>query len=262
MGEFAQTYQFSGQALYDMHMHLGFFGDPLRAACELEQSSIAALCATVTPGEFEQLQAIGLDGVASVRLGVGLHPWWIADGRCGDAEVQKAALLAADTRFIAEIGLDFGGSRGESRGAQIAALDAVLEACENGGHVLSVHAVQSADTVLDLLDTHSTCTNNEAIFHWFSGSGTDLTRAIKAGCYFSVNARMLSTRRGRAYAQQIPAKQLLIETDLPSSAEAELSIAEYAEQLEQTARILCDLRGKEILPTIAETSTRLLSLPH
>lgn len=246
--------------LCDMHMHLGFFGDPLRAAYELEQLGIAALCATVTPGEFEKLQAAGAARRANVRLGVGLHPWWIADGRCGEAEVRKAALLAAEARFVAEIGLDFGGDRSNSHDAQIAALNAILGTCENGGHILSIHAVQAAETVLDLLDTHSTRANNDVIFHWFSGSGTELTRGIKAGCYFSVNTRMLNTKRGRSYAQQIPAKQLLIETDLPSSAEAELSIAEYAEQLEQTARILCDLRGKEILPAIAATSQRLLRL--
>lgn len=256
----SQAQQIENMPLFDMHMHLGFFAEPVDVARRLEQCGIYALCATVTPNEFEELQTTGADSFSNVRLGVGLHPWWIADKRCDSADVERAAQLAASQRYVAEIGLDFGGMRCETRDAQIQALNAMLTTCENGGHILSLHAVQATNAVLDALKTHSICSNNDVIFHWFSGSGTELAQAVKAGCFFSVNSRMLNTKRGRSYAQQIPAEQLLIETDLPSSADAgaSLSFEEYVTQLKQTAEAMAQLRGNEVLRTIAKTSARLL----
>ena len=66
------------------------------------------------------------------------------------------------------------------------------------------------------------------IFHWFSGSSAQLKRARDLGCFFSVNAFMLQTKRGREYAKAIPLDRLLIETDLPEETSidacAELSL--------------------------------------
>lgn len=255
-------FQIDSTVLIDMHAHLMFYADASAAASCLADSRVAVLCATVTPAEYEAAQSCGLGAAPNVRLGVGLHPWWIADGRCGAAEVERTACLAETNRYVAEVGLDFAGARSESRDAQISALDAILAACENGGHLISLHAVQSADAVLDLLAKHGTCSNNDVVFHWFSGSGEDLFRAVQAGCSFSVNTRMLQTKRGRAYAQQIPLAQLLLETDAPSSAQqgADFTPQHHIAQLQETARIVEELRGAEALSIIAETSARLLEL--
>ena len=53
------------------------------------------------------------------------------------------------------------------------------------------------------------------------------------GCLFSVNEFMLATRRGRAYARQIPTGQLLLETDLPAEPGHPLAVspAEHARRL-------------------------------
>lgn len=248
--------------LFDMHAHLMFYPDSLAAANKLASAGAAVLCATVAPSEYEKALETDLGSVRGVRLGVGLHPWWIADGRCGIPEVEQVAQLVKHERYVAEVGLDFAGNRIQSRQAQVEALNAVLTACENGGHLLSIHAVQSANTVLDMLAFHRTYANNDVIFHWFSGSGEDLVRAVREGCFFSVNARMLSTRRGRSYVQQIPLVQLLLETDAPSSVQegTTFTVAQHIEQLEQTAAAVEKLHGDQALEIIAETSTRLLEI--
>lgn len=203
----------------DMHCHLGFFADPMAAARELEAAGVEALCATVTPAEFEHLRELGIEQCSNVHLGVGLHPWWVADGTCGEAEIARAAELAAAEHYVSEIGLDFSHGREEQGEEQIAAFECMLEAVQNGGHVLSIHSVNAAGEVLYLLDKYGTCANNQVIFHWFSGSSYELMRARQLGCYFSVGVRMLETKRGRSYAQQIPPERLLLETDMPASAE-------------------------------------------
>lgn len=245
--------------VYDMHAHLGFYEDVTHGARELADLGVHALCATVTPAEYERVAA-ELAGARNVRVGVGLHPWWLADGRCNEADARRAAELAATSRYVAEVGLDFSHGRLACADVQVAALDAVLRSCEGGGHVLSLHAVASADAVLDLLERHGTCENNDAIIHWFSGSGDELTRARRMGCLFSVNAFGLETRRGRSYATQIPAEQLLLETDLPGEGAhaTEWPPERLATRLRKTLETICELRDEDVAPAIAATSRRLL----
>lgn len=246
--------------MFDMHCHLGFFEDPLVAASELISAGHTFMCATVEPAEYERLEKLGFANLEGVRLGVGLHPWWIADGRCGASEIKRALELAEGHRFISEIGLDFSGQRAEQGELQVTTFEALLDACKNGDHVLSIHAVNAAGEVLDLLQKHRSASNNTIIFHWFSGSGYELMRARQMGCYFSVGTRMLETKRGRAYAQQIPKEQLLLETDLPSNREngEELLPEELLEQLEEAQAILAELKGQDALETIEHTSKQLL----
>lgn len=244
--------------IFDMHCHLGFFPDARKASRELESLGVCALSATVTPTEYERLSG-ELAGSANVRVGVGLHPWWVADGRCGEDDVALAARLATSARFVGEVGLDFAHGRDATRTAQLDALDRVLTACEGGEHVLSLHAVRAGSELLDLLDRHGTCEDNVVILHWFSGSGDELTRAVRMGCHFSVGSRMLATRRGRAYAQQVPLDRLLLETDLPASPEdgTALSPAELAAQLRSALEALVTLRGPDVAARIAATSRTL-----
>ncbi len=201
-------------------------------------------------------------GVPTVRTGVGLHPWWIADGSADEAFARWAADLARDERYVAEIGLDF--SRGDNaRDKQVRLLERILDACEGSEHVLSLHAVRSADVLLDLLEKHHICEQSHAILHWFSGTSDELARARRMGCLFSVNPRMLATRKGREYARQIPAPQLLLETDLPYEKDGPVArtATAHATLLRQTLADLCELRNEDVAGIIAANSRLLLQMP-
>lgn len=250
-----------GNEVYDLHSHLGFYEDSSAAARKLAEAGVASLCATVTPEEYGRA-AGALAGASNVRVGVGLHPWWLADGRCDETDARRAAELAAESRYVAEVGLDFAHGRDACRELQVSALEAILDACAGGGHVLSMHAVASASTLLDLLEQHGTCESNDVIIHWFSGSGEELTRARRMGCLFSVNLFGLQTRRGRSYATQIPAERLLLETDLPGEGPHALEWppARLATRLRETLDALCELRGEDVSAEMAATSRRLLEL--
>lgn len=250
--------------LYDTHAHLGFFPDPVAAAQELVAAGVGVLCATVEPAEYERLLAAGVGEVSGIELGVGLHPWWVADGGCGAAEIEWAAELAAQQRLVSEIGLDFANGRESQGEAQIAAFERMLEACDNGGHILSIHAVNAAGEVLRLLSDHNTLANNTVIFHWFSGSSYELLQARKAGCYFSVGPRMLKSKRGRSYAQQIELGRLLLETDMPANKRDGLIIkpASLASELNETLDMLAELRDEEVLQALLANTQKLLEFTH
>ena len=186
----------------------------------------------------------------NIIAGAGLHPWWLADGRCGPAEVNLLCEVAAQERYIGEVGLDFSARYAGSEPLQIQAFDRLCYTLAQHpltGRVISIHAVRSAGTVLDVLESHGLLIPNPdspaIIFHWFSGASDELARARNAGCYFSVNERMLATKRGREYARQIPLDRLLLETDAPAEPQADASARQLITSLKSASLHIAELKN-------------------
>lgn len=250
----------SADALFDLHCHLDFDLDARAAAQALAELDMGAFSTTVTPEGYERAREL-LEPFGNVRVGLGLHPWWIADGRLGPQDVALFERLAKDERFVGEVGLDFGRDRAATRDAQAAAFERVARACASGGKVLSVHAVQAAGEALNVLERVGALAGNACIFHWFSGTSDELQRAVRAGCFFSINPRMLAAKRGRAYVQAVPAERLLLETDAPSQAGEHYDAPAEAARLAAMLEALADLRRTprdDLAARIARTSRELL----
>ncbi len=189
-------------------------------------------------------------GRSNIFGGIGLHPWWLADGRCGNAEINLLCEVAAQERLIGEVGLDFSARFAGSEPLQLRALERLCDALVHhplAGRVISIHAVRSAGTVLDVLESHGLLTPRPdspvIIFHWFSGTSDELVRARDTGCYFSVNGRMLATKRGREYARQIPLDRLLFETDAPAEPQADTSARQLIASLKSVSRRIAELKN-------------------
>lgn len=256
--------------IFDMHCHIGFAPDPSKLAHAAATQKIAALSATVLPTEYRTLRE-SLAAFPHLHAGLGLHPWWIADGRAAEGDVRLFENLAPDAPVIGEIGLDFARDRGSgpARARQIDALERALLACRKTPaedrsavrKIITLHAVRSADVVLDLLERTGASEQCSCIFHWFSGTSDELNRAIGMGCWFSVGTRMLASKRGRAYARAIPTPRLLVETDLPAQAGDVLDPAEWRLTLEETVTQLATIRScdaGELTATLSSTSSMLL----
>lgn len=251
--------------LFDMHCHLDRMANADEVAREAVANDMALFCTTVTPADA--LAARSRFGTPpNVRVGVGLHPWWIADGRCGEIEIEQAAQLAAASRFIGEVGLDFGPRHAANAQRQLDALEAIARACAGHpveGRVLSIHAVRSAGEALDVFERHGLTASAHCIFHWFSDTSDQLARALDAGCLFSISERMLATRRGREYARQIPLDRLLLETDLPEQLDKPCSADQVEASLMRALHELAHIRGTDehaLSTRIAKTSSGLLGL--
>ncbi|RHF39212.1 TatD family hydrolase [Collinsella intestinalis] len=251
--------------LFDMHCHLDRMANADEVAREAVANDMALFCTTVTPADA--LAARSRFGTPpNVRVGVGLHPWWITDGRCGEIEIEQAAQLAAASRFIGEVGLDFGPRHAANAQRQLDALEAIARACAGHpveGRVLSIHAVRSAGEALDVFERHGLTASAHCIFHWFSGTSDQLAWALDAGCLFSISERMLATRRGREYARQIPLDRLLLETDLPEQLDKPCSADQIEASLMRALHELAHIRGTDehaLSTRIAKTSSGLLGL--
>nr|WP_216662431.1 TatD family hydrolase [Adlercreutzia sp. ZJ473] len=255
-----------------MHCHVDFAASPEALARDASALGVRALSCTVTPAGYVAAREL-LAESANVRVGLGMHPWWVADGRVDAAAVAQFERLAPQARFVGEVGLDFAGERGqeECRARQRAALERALAACcgkaagdnaDASPKVISLHAVRAASDVLDALERSGALDQHACVFHWFSGTSDELTRAVRAGCLFSVGPRMLAGKRGRAYARAIPAKQLLLETDSPARAGETWSAAAWRAQLEEALRLLAEARGadgRELAEALAVTSEQVLA---
>ena len=251
-------------ALWDTHIHLDFFHDARETAREAEELGLGMLAMTVTPRDHLRVLP-ELGDLPNVRLGVGLHPWWAADGRCGPEDAVLAADLARNTRFIGEIGLDASPKHVPegSLDTQIKTFETICTACAETSDpaapkILSIHSVKSAGLTLDILQKTGCLKSCRCIFHWFTGSNEELNRAVKAGCMFSINSMMLNTRRGREYARQLPADRLLLETDLPPGRDILFPAAKITEDLESTLTALELIRGSTLRDILLKNTENLL----
>lgn len=267
--------------LSDAHFHLGFVLDLVDFAADAQRAGSLVFAASVTPGEYRdtkgafrcalnssQAKAEATIGTAKgalrraaapsqqaayfpfIKLAVGLHPWWVsADEGCLAEELRAFDGALPETRYVGEVGLDFSKRRIATHDAQLCAFRHIANACaKDGGKVLSIHCVKAYDDALSILKGSGCLASCTCIFHWFSGSFPQLAQAVDAGCFFSVGARMLETKKGREYARAIPLQKLLLETDAPSAADPERehpSIAysydqmrhQLAETLQRLARV-------------------------
>lgn len=235
--------------LFDAHCHLDLMAHPDAVADEATALGMGLFDCGVDPRDFARAKKRACNR-SNIFAGIGLHPWWLADGRCGTAEINLLCEVAAQERLIGEVGLDFSARFAGSEPLQIQALDRLCDALVQyplAGRVISIHAVRSAGTVLDALESYGLLTpspNSPAIiFHWFSGTSNEFVRARNAGCYFSVNERMLATKRGREYARQIPLDRLLLETDAPAEAQADINARQLITSLKSVSRHIAELKN-------------------
>lgn len=251
----------TGLQLSDAHFHLGFVSNPVDFAAKAQRAGVPVFAASVTPGEYwdtkgalcsaaDPLQPVG--DSSSIKLAVGLHPWWVsADERHLVEELCAFDGALPETQYVGEVGLDFSKRRIATRDAQLRAFRHIANACaKEGGKVLSIHCVKAYDDVLSILDCSGCFVSCTCIFHWFSGSFRQLEQAADAGCFFSVGARMLETKKGNEYAKAIPLQKLLLETDAPAAIDPErehpsvlYSYDQMRVQLVEILKRLAQIRG-------------------
>jgi TatD DNase family protein len=194
----------------DFHCHLDLYANPLAVRDECVKRGQYVLSVTTTPSAWKGTSALAGD-TKRIRTALGLHPQLVHERR---GELTLFDGLLPNAQYIGEIGLD---GAPEFRGSwqeQVVVFEHVLEKCrEAGGRIMSLHSRRASSAVLDCLERF--CGAGTPILHWFSGSFSDLDRAIDLGCWFSIGPAMLTSDKGRALAARVPRERTLTESDGP-----------------------------------------------
>ena len=251
--------------LFDAHVHLDFYANAPQVAEQAQEFGLSFLACTVTPAGY-LCAAQELADTPGVHLAAGAHPWWIADGRIAEKDVDTLVSILPDLRFIGEVGLDFSPAHvGEgTQRIQVSAFERIMRACSETSDptcpkVVSIHSVRSADVVLDVLERTGAVRSCRCIFHWFSGRPEELWRAARMGCYFSFGEHSLATRRGREYVREVPAELLLTETDLPAGENVLGTAEEIASSLERAIAKASEVRGEDVGALARSNAAALLA---
>ncbi|ELW9385326.1 Qat anti-phage system TatD family nuclease QatD [Acinetobacter baumannii] len=194
----------------DFHCHLDLYDDPHAIAKACGDSKSYILSVTTTPKAW-----FGTDKLtrhsARIKTALGLHPQ-LAHERYEELSLFDS--LVSQTRYIGEIGLD--GSPNFRNHAEIQKkvfLHILKKINSESPKILTIHSLKATKPVIELLNANFD--NGIPVLHWFTGNLSELREALKAGCWFSINERMLKTEKGRQLVKHIPKNMILTETDGP-----------------------------------------------
>jgi TatD DNase family protein len=194
----------------DLHCHLDLYSSPVAAAEHANQAGAYVLSVTTTPKAWHGT-ALLAKGCTRVKTALGLHP------QIAHERIDELALfdeLLPRTRYVGEIGLDAGPESKEHIGRQVVALDHILRSTTKaGGRILTIHSRRAVGAVLDALVRHPDA--GIPVLHWFTGTKSELRRAIEMGCWFSVGPAMAATKKGSEIIAALPKSKVLTETDGP-----------------------------------------------
>lgn len=199
-------------SLVDFHCHLDLYPDFDAAVEAADKSGVYTLAVTTTPKAWPRNRDL-TKHTKRVRAALGLHPQLVSE-RFDELDLWDSYLH--ETRYVGEVGLDAGPRFYRSFELQKKVFEHVLRRCADAGSkVLTVHSVRATAQVLDMVEAYLPQARGQVVLHWFTGTKAEARRAIMLGCYFSINAEMLKTDKGRTLVQSLPHDRLLTETDGP-----------------------------------------------
>lgn len=196
----------------DYHCHLDLYPDFENQFQACGSNRIATLGVTTTPRAWPRNKELA-DRSSCVRVALGIHPQIVKEF---PNELPGFEKYLPETRHVGEVGLDAGPAHYKSYAEQKVVFETILRLCAQArGKILSVHCVRAAKDLLNLIEIHLAGTTNKVVLHWFSGSESEVRRAVSLGCFFSVNHLMLAKPTAIQYLANIPKDRLLTETDGP-----------------------------------------------
>jgi TatD DNase family protein len=239
--------------LIDTHFHLDLMENMQALIQDFRSSDIGVMAVGTTPQAFER-EIQFCSGVSNIKVGLGFHPQIVKE-RAQEIDLLLSLIPAAG--LIGEVGLDYNSAYASSMEQQLSCFRKAAKTCADyGNKILSIHSAKAAGKTIDELEIAGTFRSCVCIFHWFTGTGTELKRAVKNGAYFSINPKMLRTKSGQEIIKTIPEQSILLETDAPFTAKYE-----SAEQLKQDLIFLVDkisrLRNQDMVDTIERNSTQV-----
>lgn len=194
--------------LIDTHCHVDQFPSPQEIVKECENYALRVVAVTNLPSDFV-LAADRLKASRFVSAALGMHPLMAPKAI---REISAFRRIAPHVDYIGEIGLDYTPEGLATKALQERVFDEVLSSLSDRQRFITIHSRRAEKEVLARLESNRI---RRAVFHWFTGSASDLASITEAGHFVSVNAAMLQSEKGIALLRRVPREAVLVETDGP-----------------------------------------------
>jgi TatD DNase family protein len=203
----------SKQVLYvDFHCHCDLLPDFDNNSFQLDEE-VAAIAVTTTPLAWRKNVEVS-KRITTMYPALGMHPQLIASRLSDFKEFSKHLEVAS---IVGEIGLDGSSSFKDSLKTQEEVLSQILSMCAQmkTNRILSIHSLRAEIKLIKHLQEYVSKSNMTPVMHWFTGSITQASKLLDMGAKFSINHKMIGTKKGQQLLAHIPVDAVLIETDLP-----------------------------------------------
>ena len=234
--------------LIDAHAHLDKYGEELEACLrEIEEHQILTIAVAMDLPSYQRSLEIA-DRCDLVLPAFGVHP--------KRAPVYAARLRQLDnvieqSPMIGEIGLDFHWVEDAAQyPAQKKVLEYFLAAAREQNKVVNLHTKGAEKEILDLLERYDI---RRAIVHWYSGPADIFHALIDYGAYFTIGVEVFSAENIQAIAREVPAGQLLTETDNPGGLKWLRGVVGRPLEVEKVVQVIAALRQ-----STADTVTKIV----
>jgi len=194
--------------MIDTHCHLDQIDTPETIVKQAEERAFTIIAVTNLPSHYAMALA-HLKRCTYVKPALGFHPLTVGDH---PHELMPFIRLAITADYIGEIGLDFSEKGVLTKEAQVASFERILDALQGRRRFITVHSRGAVVPVLDMIDQRRI---GPVVFHWFTGSASQLAKVVSSGHYVSINPAMVRTTTGMRLLEKTPPERVLTETDAP-----------------------------------------------
>ncbi|MFL9832546.1 Qat anti-phage system TatD family nuclease QatD [Chryseobacterium terrae] len=194
---------------FDTHLHLDLFAKPKEIIKAIDSQKYYSIAVTNLPQVFMNTKKL-CEGSKYVRPALGYHPEL---AHKFNNQFELFCELLNETRYIGEIGIDNLRKTAEDFNSQRQIFEKIIRACaEKKEKILTIHSRRAEKEVISIIGNRFP---GKIILHWYSGSISDLEKAVSFGFYFSINYAMTQSKNGINIIKNIPADRLLLESDSP-----------------------------------------------
>lgn len=192
----------------DFHVHIDYYKDFNEKFNFYNKNKIYALCVTNLPEIYEKC-IDNFNKSKYVQFALGYNPQFSSTDKFSRKKFDE---YLDTTKYIGEVGLDFSKDFIIHKAEQIKAFDYIAQMSGQYNKIMSIHSKSAENEVISILKKNKV---KFAVFHWYTGKVEKVKEIVDMGYYFSVNSKMLQSKRGLTIIKNIPLERILIETDGP-----------------------------------------------
>ncbi|MCD6478591.1 MAG: TatD family hydrolase [Candidatus Diapherotrites archaeon] len=202
--------------LVDSHCHLNEFADVEMQVSKARQAGVMLMVSNSVDLKSMQDNLRIAHAFESVSCALGLHPNELSkmDERTIEEALSFIEKHSKECVAIGETGLDFKCASKQQRKIQLEAFAKHIELAERFDKPVIVHSRAARKECIELLERNGA---KKVLMHWFVASEKLLAKVLELGYFVSIGPSVLFNEYVQRFAQSVPLKNILLETDAPVS---------------------------------------------